>query len=49
MASTAPAADWRGIDLPQHKGVPGWEFTELKNFDLASYPKRRRRSEARAP
>ncbi len=37
MAS-ATAADWRSIDLPQHKGVPGWEFTELKRFDLASYP-----------
>ncbi len=32
-------ADWRTLDLPQHKGVPGWEFTELKNFDLASFPK----------
>jgi Fe-S cluster assembly protein SufD len=30
-------ADWQTLDLPRHKGVPGWEFTELKNFDLASY------------
>jgi Fe-S cluster assembly protein SufD len=29
--------DWKTLDLPAHKGVPGWEFTELKNFDLASY------------
>jgi Fe-S cluster assembly protein SufD len=28
---------WQTLDLPQHKGVPGWEFTELKNFDLADY------------
>ncbi|HEX8121766.1 MAG TPA: Fe-S cluster assembly protein SufD [Solirubrobacteraceae bacterium] len=37
MAST-PVADWRAIELPSHKGIPGWEFTELKSFDLASYP-----------
>jgi Fe-S cluster assembly protein SufD len=29
--------NWKTLDLPQHKGVPGWEFTELKNFDLASF------------
>ena len=39
MASaTEPATDWRTLPLPQHRGIPGWEFTELKNFDLASYP-----------
>ncbi|MDQ5808462.1 MAG: SufD family Fe-S cluster assembly protein, partial [Actinomycetota bacterium] len=32
-------ADWQTLSLPQHKGVPGWEFTELRNFDLASFPK----------
>ena len=32
-------ADWATLPLPQHRGVPGWEFTELKNFELASYPK----------
>ena len=31
--------DWKTLDLPQHKGVPGWEFTELKSFDLASFPR----------
>ncbi|HEV2061455.1 MAG TPA: Fe-S cluster assembly protein SufD [Solirubrobacteraceae bacterium] len=31
-------ADWQTLDLPRHKGVPGWEFTELKDFDLAGYP-----------
>ena len=36
MASTATS--WQDLPLPQHKGVPGWEFTELKNFDLASFP-----------
>ena len=30
----------RRSTLPAHKGVPGWEFTELKNFDLASFPTR---------
>ena len=34
MAS-APA--WQSLELPQFKGVAGWEFTELKGFDLASY------------
>ena len=24
--------------LPRFKGTIGWEFTELKNFDLAAYP-----------
>jgi len=31
--------DWKTLELPQHKGVPGWEFTELRNFDLAAFPK----------
>jgi Fe-S cluster assembly protein SufD len=35
----ASAADWRTLPLPQHKGVPGWEFTELRNFELASFPR----------
>jgi Fe-S cluster assembly protein SufD len=29
--------DWRSQELPQFKGAAGWEFTELKGFDLASY------------
>jgi Fe-S cluster assembly protein SufD len=29
--------DWQTLELPQHKGVPGWEFTELKKFDLAAF------------
>jgi len=33
----ASAADWRALELPTFKGVAGWEFTELKGFDLASY------------
>lgn len=33
------APDWRTLDLPQYKGTPGWEFTELRKFDLASFPK----------
>ena len=32
-------ADWRSLELPTHKGTPGWEFTELKNFDLAAFPR----------
>jgi Fe-S cluster assembly protein SufD len=36
LASTAVA--WQDLPLPQHKGTPGWEFTELRKFDLASFP-----------
>jgi Fe-S cluster assembly protein SufD len=36
LASAAPP-DWRSIEMPRHRGVPGWEFTELKRFDLASF------------
>jgi Fe-S cluster assembly protein SufD len=32
-------ASWQSLELPQHKGTPGWEFTELRNFDLASFPR----------
>ena len=32
-------ASWQSLALPQHKGTPGWEFTELRNFDLASFPR----------
>jgi Fe-S cluster assembly protein SufD len=35
--ASAPVIDWRSQELPQFKGVAGWEFTELKGFDLASY------------
>jgi Fe-S cluster assembly protein SufD len=31
-------ASWETLELPQFKGVTGWEFTELKGFDLAAYP-----------
>jgi Fe-S cluster assembly protein SufD len=31
-------ASWESVALPQFKGVTGWEFTELKGFDLAAYP-----------
>ncbi len=31
-------AAWQQIELPTFKGTPGWEFTELKGFDLGSYP-----------
>jgi Fe-S cluster assembly protein SufD len=34
--ASAPA--WQSLELPQFKGVTGWEFTELKDFDLTSYP-----------
>jgi Fe-S cluster assembly protein SufD len=30
-------ASWETLELPQFKGVTGWEFTELKGFDLAAY------------
>jgi Fe-S cluster assembly protein SufD len=32
-----PATDWRSLELPNFKGAPGWEFTELKGFDMAAY------------
>jgi Fe-S cluster assembly protein SufD len=35
--ASAPVTDWQTLELPRHKGVPGWEFTELGKFDLASY------------
>ena len=35
MAS-APA--WESLELPQFKGITGWEFTELKDFTLTAYP-----------
>jgi len=31
-------ASWETLELPQFKGVPGWEFTELKGFELTAYP-----------
>jgi Fe-S cluster assembly protein SufD len=33
--ASAPA--WQSLELPQFKGVAGWEFTELKGFELAGY------------
>jgi Fe-S cluster assembly protein SufD len=40
--ASAPAADWRELALPTYKGTPGWEFTELRKFDLASFPRAER-------
>jgi Fe-S cluster assembly protein SufD len=31
-------AVWQDLPLPAFKGKPGWEFTELRDFDLASFP-----------
>jgi Fe-S cluster assembly protein SufD len=31
-------ASWETLELPQFKGVTGWEFTELKGFALTGYP-----------
>jgi Fe-S cluster assembly protein SufD len=28
---------WQELELPQYKGAPGWEFTPLEKFDLASF------------
>jgi Fe-S cluster assembly protein SufD len=30
-------ADWQELELPTFKGAPGWEFTELKDFDLTAF------------
>ena len=35
MASGAPAPG--GLALPQFKGRPGWEFTDISELDLAAY------------
>jgi Fe-S cluster assembly protein SufD len=37
LASTVQS-NWRDLALPSFKGQPGWEFTELRKFDLASFP-----------
>lgn len=31
-------AKWESLELPQFKGVTGWEFTELKGFELGAFP-----------
>jgi Fe-S cluster assembly protein SufD len=31
-------SNWRDLPLPDFKGQPGWEFTELRKFELASFP-----------
>ena len=33
----AEPASWQDLELPTHKGHPGWEFTELKDFELGSF------------
>ena len=48
MASTV-ATTWRDIPLPDFKGQPGWEFTELRKFDLASFPRRPAATSSRRP
>jgi Fe-S cluster assembly protein SufD len=37
LASTVES-NWRDLPLPDHKGQPGWEFTELRKFELAAFP-----------
>jgi Fe-S cluster assembly protein SufD len=37
LASTVQS-NWRDLPLPAFKGQPGWEFTELRKFDLGSFP-----------
>ena len=37
MADRPSSLPWRELELPTHKGSPGWEFTELKGLDLAAY------------
>jgi len=33
------ATVWQNLPLPTHKGTAGWEFTELRGFDLAAFPR----------
>jgi Fe-S cluster assembly protein SufD len=37
LGSTKAAAAQGGLELPQFKGRPGWEFTDLSGLDLAAY------------
>jgi Fe-S cluster assembly protein SufD len=37
--ASATETTWRDLPLPSFKGQPGWEFTELRKFDLASFPR----------
>jgi Fe-S cluster assembly protein SufD len=30
-------ASWQELELPTFKGAPGWEFTELKGFEMEAY------------
>jgi len=39
LASAVQQTDWRDLPLPSFKGQAGWEFTELRKFDLASFPR----------
>ncbi len=34
----ASATTWQELALPSFKGAAGWEFTELKGFDLTAFP-----------
>jgi Fe-S cluster assembly protein SufD len=38
LASTT-SSPWQDLPLPDFKGQPGWEFTDLKGFDLAAFPR----------
>src|SRR5437764_4871617 len=33
----AERAEGRSLELPQFKGRPGWEFTDISGLDLAAY------------
>src|SRR5947208_2718732 len=33
----AERAEGRSLELPQFKGRPGWEFTDISELDLAAY------------
>jgi Fe-S cluster assembly protein SufD len=37
-AATADSTPQVSVELPTHKGVPGWEFTPLDKLDLAKFP-----------
>jgi Fe-S cluster assembly protein SufD len=45
LARAAPA----GLELPQFKGRPGWEFTDISGLDLAAYERVGADPEASAP
>jgi Fe-S cluster assembly protein SufD len=37
-SATAASAPQLSVEMPTHKGVPGWEFTPIDKLDLGAFP-----------